>query len=88
MSEITVAAIAQAMESALKQELQPIKETLVDIQTTVHQHTTALDALAKDVKLLLDEKTISAARLERLEKWAQQVGEKVGVRLDLQNLPV
>jgi hypothetical protein len=39
--------------------------------------------LAIDVKKVLDDKTISAVRFDRLEKWAQQVGKKVGVKLEL-----
>jgi hypothetical protein len=86
MSEITLAAIAKTMETVLKQELDPIKTTLAGHTELFNQHTTLLDSIAKDVKILLDEKTIAAARLARLEKWAQQVGEKVGVKLDLQTL--
>ena len=70
------------------EDVKDIKTRLDGVEEAVRNHSTQLDSIAKDVKTLLEEKTISAARLERLEKWAQQVGEKVGVRLDLQNLPV
>jgi DNA repair ATPase RecN len=70
------------------EDVKDIKARLASIEETVRSHSTQLDGIAKDVKTLLEEKTISSARLERLEHWAQQVGEKVGVRLDLGNLPI
>ena len=67
----------------LVEDFHEVPETLKAIQQTLNSHTTMLDSLATDVKKVLDEKTISAARFDRLEKWAQQVGEKVGVKLEL-----
>ena len=83
MSEITVEAIAKAMETVLRDELEPIKTTLANMEETGNHHTTLLDGIAKDVKTLLDEKAISAKRFERLETWAQAVGEKIGIKLEL-----
>ena len=71
---------------ATSEELSNVSTRLTTIEGILNQHTTTLDAIAKDVPLLVDEKTIAAARLDRLEKWAQQVGEKIGVKLDLQTL--
>jgi hypothetical protein len=42
-----------------------------------------LDGLAKDVRKVLDEKNISAARFDRLEHWALLVGTKLGIKLEL-----
>jgi Tat protein secretion system quality control protein TatD with DNase activity len=98
MPEITLSAIEQLLDKQLKpiktvmaslatsQELTEIKTTQAGVAATVGVHTTLLDGIAKDVKTLLDEKTIAAARLARLEKWAQQAGEKIGIKLDLQTL--
>jgi len=73
---------------ATSDELAEIKTDIIAIKETLGLHTTALAGLATDVKTLLDEKTIAAARLERLEKWAQQAGEKIGVKLDLKSLSI
>ena len=53
------------------------------IITTQQQHTTALANIATDVNKLLDQKTVTEHRLERIEHWAQQVGQKVGLKLEL-----
>jgi len=79
MSNITLEGIATLLE----QELKPLKTDIADIKKTQNQHTTMLDGLAKDVKTLLDEKTITTHRFERLENWAQQVGLKLGIKLEL-----
>lgn len=79
MSEVTLKAIEELMDRMLDDKfdgkLKPIKETL-------DQHTTALDGLVKDVKTLVDEKTVNTGRLDRLEKWGQKVGPKVGIQLE------
>lgn len=82
MSEITIEAIATAMEGVLKQELAPIKATLADIQTSVHQHTAALDALAKSVQILLDDRAVTTHRIERVEKAVKDLATKAGLKLD------
>lgn len=79
MSNITLEGIAEL----LKTELDPISADIGQIKQTLEEHTTALANLATDVKTLLDEKTISAARFDRLEHWGQKVGEKVGIKLEL-----
>ncbi len=85
MPEVTLKAIEDLLDLKLDEKLDA---KLAPIQQSQRDHTTALDNIAKDVKLLLDEKTISAARIDRLEKWAHEAGEKIGVQLDLNNLPL
>ena len=79
MSNVTLEGIA----NLLKEELKPINIKLAAIEETVNNHTTVLDGLAKDVKKLLDDKTVSAARFDRLEHWAQLVGQKLDIKLEL-----
>jgi len=67
----------------LDTKLEPINTKLAAVEETLSQHTAALDGLAKDVKTLLDEKTTTTHRIERIEKWAQPVGEKLGIKLEL-----
>jgi hypothetical protein len=79
MSNVTMEGIA----SLLSEELKPINTRLDTIEKTLNHHTTILDGLAKDVKTLLDGKAITDHRFERLEHWAQQVGQKLGIKLEL-----
>jgi hypothetical protein len=79
MSNVTLEGIA----SLLKEELKPINARLESIEATQAKHTTNLANLATDVKKVLDEKTVSAKRFDRLEQWAQLVCEKLGIRLEL-----
>ena len=79
MSEVTL----EAISLLLANELQPVRSDLAEIKDTLAAQTTALSELATDVKTLLDEKTVTAARLDRLEHWATQVSEKLGIKLEL-----
>jgi hypothetical protein len=79
MSNVTMEAIA----SLLSEELKPIDTRLDTIEKTLNRHTTILDGLSKDVKTLLDEKAITMHRFERLEHWAQQVGQQLGIKLEM-----
>ena len=83
MSEITVAAMAKAMQTVLREELDPIHADLAEIKNTLEVHTRALDTLLKEVNTKADEKVVSAERVSRLEKWAVLAGEKIGVKLEL-----
>ena len=78
MSNVTLEGIA----ALLKEELEPIRETLAEHSQILSQHTAALVEIAADVKTLLDHKTLTDHRLERIEHWAQEVGPKVGVRIE------
>lgn len=79
MPEITIKAIEQLLDA----KLEPINTRLGAIEETLGGHTTALANIATDVKNLLDHKTVTEHRLERIEHWAQQVGQKVGLKLEL-----
>ena len=68
---------------ATNEELQSINKTLAQHTQLLNRHTTLLDSLGTDVKTLLDEKTITVHRFDRLEHWAQQVGKKLGIKLEL-----
>jgi len=64
------------LDEKLDKKLEPIK-------ATVNSNAAVLDGLAKDVKKLLDEKTITVYRFERLENWGQKVGKKLDIKLEL-----
>ena len=76
-SKNDLAALATGDEIAeIETETSAIKDILA-------QHSTALAGLATDLRTLIDEKSVSAVRLDRLEKWAAQVGQQLGIRLEL-----
>ena len=79
MSNVTIENIA----ALLKFELEPINTRLAAVEDTLSGHTTTLSNIAGDVKSLLDQKTVTDHRLERLEHWAQIVGQKFGVKIKL-----
>jgi hypothetical protein len=82
--ELTKEHFDQAIKGLATQDsVDELVGRLTTVETTLANHTTTLDGLAKDVKKLLDEKTVSVARFDRLEHWAQLVGEKVGLKLEL-----
>ncbi len=83
MAEITIEKIAKTVETIVKQELEPIKITLNEHTKALNKHTSQLDALAEDVKTLLEAKTVNNFRLDRLEEWGVKTGEKTCVRLEL-----
>ena len=80
MSDITLKAIEQLLDLKLEEKLD---KKLEPIQKILNNHSTQLDAIAKDVKTLMDEKTVTTGRLDTLETWGQKVGEKVEVKLEL-----
>ena len=80
MSEVTLKVIEDLLGLKLEEKLDT---KLAPIQATLNKHSTMLDSLAKDVKILLNDKTITAHRLGRLEQWGQKVGEKTEITLEL-----
>lgn len=87
MPEVNLKAIEDLLDRKLDEKLdgklEPINIQLNAIQETVAHHTNMLDGLAKDVKTLLDEKTITEHRFERLEDWGQKAGKKIEIKLEL-----
>lgn len=49
----------------------------------LESHTTVLDGIAKDVKILKGEKTITASRLDNLEDWGKKVGKRLDIKLEV-----
>ncbi len=80
MPEVTLDAIDHLLDFKLDEKLDA---KLAPIHNTLNQHTTALAALTTDVKTLLNEKTVSAERFDRLEHWAERAGKTLNINLDL-----
>ena len=68
---------------ATSEELAEIKTDLAGMKTTLASHTTSLDKLLTAKKNKADEKTVSSERFDRLEHWAQLVGQKLDIKLKL-----
>ena len=76
MSKVTLEAIEELFGKKMDEKLEPIR-------ATQRQHTAALDELLTEKKNKTNNETVSAHRFDRLEHWAQEVGPKVGVKLEL-----
>ena len=86
MSKITLEGIAALLKvefDPINTRLTAIEETLVEHTQILSQHTAALDELLTDKKNRVNNEAIIAHRFERIEHWAQEVGPKVGVKLQL-----
>jgi hypothetical protein len=68
---------------ATSQELAEITTDLAEMKTTLASHTTSLDKLLTAKKTKADERVVSANRFDRLEHWAQLVGQKLDIKLEL-----
>ena len=79
MSNVTLEGIAKLLEV----ELKPIKATLAEHTKILNTHSAALDTLLSKKKIKEDEKIVSADRFDRLEHWAQLVGKRLGIKLEL-----
>lgn len=66
----------------LKEDFGEQKNVLSEIQRTLNTHTSALDKLLKDMENRENERLITIQRFDRLESWARQVSEKVGIKID------
>ena len=76
MSKLTLEAIEELFDKKMDEKLEPIK-------TTQAQHTAALEKLLTEKEIKTNNETVSAYRFDRLEHWAEEVGEKIGVKLEL-----
>jgi hypothetical protein len=95
MSELTLKAIEQMLDAKLQpikagmahlatsQELAELKADLEGVKITQARHTTSLELLLTKKKIKDDETTIAASRVDRLEHWAQLVGQKLDIKLEL-----
>lgn len=68
---------------ATSEELQRVNKHLDTMQKTLDVHTAALEKLLTDKKVKGDNNTVSAESFDRLEQWAVQVSNKLGIRLEL-----
>jgi hypothetical protein len=68
---------------ATQESLDELAKTVAKIEQTVSSHTTSLDKLLTAKKNKADKEIVSVDRFDRLENWAQLVGQKLGIELKL-----
>jgi len=77
-SDLNKLATSSELESFRENTEKEISSLRDDIRTL----TTAIDRLVKSVEVLSDEYSSISVRIDRHERWLQQVADKVGVKLD------
>ena len=66
---------------AVSSKVETVSTKLEAVAETVSKHTDQLDGIAKDVKILLEAKTVNNYRLDRLEEWGVKVGDHLNIKL-------
>ena len=54
-----------------------------DVKLTANSHTGTLDKILTTATKLDNERLVDTERIKRLENWALQVGEKLGIKLEV-----
>ena len=75
MSEINF----QPVFDYIDQSISPLKEDILSLKNDMGDVKTSLANLSAQVKKYHEEMLVSGHRVDRLEEWAQRVGQKVGV---------
>ena len=69
--------------SEIKTDLSEMKGELKEVKQTVNSHTGILDKVLSTTTKLDAERLVESDRIRRLESWAEQVGEKLGIKLEV-----
>jgi uncharacterized coiled-coil DUF342 family protein len=67
---------------ATKEDVRELKEDISGLRESVQALTISIDKLAKVVEDLHQEFTAIAAKVDRHEKWIQQIAQKLGIKLE------
>ena len=78
----TLAAVA-ANTANLVVDMSEVKTELKQVHDAVDSHTGTLDKILVTTSKLDSERLVETERLKRLENWALQVGEKLGIKLEV-----
>lgn len=70
---------AQEEVFATKEDLEKLKE---DIRSDISNLQIAVDAYAKKADTYFQEMVMLSHKIDRHEKWFQQVAEKIGIKLE------
>lgn len=78
----TLNAVA-AQTANLVVDVSEMKTEVKEVHTTVNNHTGTLDKVLTTTNKLFAERLVATDRLKRLENWAEQVGQKLGIKLEV-----
>ncbi|MBI4114686.1 MAG: hypothetical protein HY445_02490 [Candidatus Niyogibacteria bacterium] len=67
---------------ATKEDVQEIKEEVSALKESIQALSVSVDKLAKAVEDMHKEYVVITHRVDRHEKWLQQIADKVGVKLE------
>ena len=67
---------------ATKEDIKELKNQVTSLESSLQSLTTSVDNLAKAVKDLSVEYTTVKQKVDRHEKWLQQLAKKMGVNLE------
>ena len=67
---------------ATKEDVEELKENVAGLRESVQALTISVDRLVKSVDDLRKEYVAVTAKVDRHEKWIQQIAEKLGVKLE------
>lgn len=68
--------------AVLQEDMKEVKKEVADLKETMHELVTAIDRLAKVVDDLRIEYAAVVMKVDRHEKWFQQIAEKLGIKLE------
>jgi len=69
-------------EVATKEDLGEVKQDLDGLRESIQALTLAVDKLVKSTQDLHQEYVIMIAKVDRHEKWIQQLADKLGIKLE------
>lgn len=67
---------------ATKEELNELKEEVSGLRQSVQALTISIDKLVKSFEIYRQEQIALASKVDRLEKWINQIAKKVGIKLE------
>jgi uncharacterized coiled-coil DUF342 family protein len=67
---------------ATKEDIRELKEDISGLRESVQALTISIDKLAKVVEDLHHEFIAITAKVDRHEKWIQQIAQKLGIKLE------
>ncbi len=86
MSNVTLEGIAEVIRIELepiRTDIKAVQLELSDVHKIVNNQTTSLDTLLTEKKNRDDNKIVEVDRIGRLELWAKQVGNRLGITIEL-----
>ena len=80
--DITNLTVKLSAVLATKEDIRELKSEVADLRESLRSLTTSVDNLAKAVNNLTVEYKAVMSRVDRHEKWIQQIAHKLGLNLE------